>query len=65
MTEEADEFEWLRWFAIAADFGPSHGDTMVWYMRRFEKETGKRIPEQWRDYLTEAEGYEKDNSLGE
>lgn len=59
--EEATELEWLQFFFGAADFGPSHGDAMNWYMEQFEKKTGKRVPEDYREgYLTEHEKWSKE-----
>lgn len=55
---DKDEYNWLVWFCGQADFGPAHGDAMIWYMQRYESETGDRVPERWREgYLTEMEKY--------
>ncbi len=45
--EEAQELEYLRWFAINADFGPGHGDQMLHLQQCFSRETGKSVPKAW------------------
>jgi hypothetical protein len=45
---EATELEYLRWFAQNADFGPADGDVHYFMQQKFEKETGKSVPENWR-----------------
>jgi len=47
MKEQATELEYLRWFVINADFGPSHGDVVYYMNRDFMNETGKELPEGW------------------
>lgn len=46
--EEASELEYLKWFAIYADFGPAHGDVIHYMQQDFEQQTGKRVPANWR-----------------
>ena len=49
MTEkpEATELEYLRWFRVNADFGPSDGEVKYIMDKEFEKETGKKVPRNW------------------
>jgi hypothetical protein len=42
--EEATELEYLKWFFINADFGPADGDEKMYMESQFEKETGKKVP---------------------
>lgn len=46
--EEATELEYLKWFRCNADFGPGHGDATAGLDRQFERETGKKVPFNWR-----------------
>lgn len=46
-TEEATEFEYLKWFRCNADFGPADSDVKLLMNEQFERETGKRVPEGW------------------
>lgn len=48
MAERADELEYLRWFAMNADFGPAHSDVMSALQEKFETETGKLVAVGWR-----------------
>ena len=48
MSEHATELEWLKWFAINADFGSAHGDVMNLLQERFKRETGKEVPDGWK-----------------
>ena len=49
MTEEKQaEYDYLRWFAINADFGPADEDVRHYLRERYEKETGKPVPAGWR-----------------
>jgi hypothetical protein len=43
-----EELEYLRWFRINADFGPSEGDVIIGMEERYEEETGNKVPEQWK-----------------
>ena len=45
--ERATELEWLKWFAVNADFGPADGDVKDIMRKQFQKETGKLMPEGW------------------
>jgi hypothetical protein len=47
MMEEAEELEYLRWFAMNADFGPAHGGYMINLQALFSEETGKAVPKNW------------------
>ncbi|MBU2177688.1 MAG: hypothetical protein KJ556_21560 [Gammaproteobacteria bacterium] len=44
---EASELEYLTWFCQEADFGPASGDVVFDMQKRFEEETGKRVPKCW------------------
>lgn len=44
-----DEFDYLRWFRLNADFGPGHGDVIDHLHTYYKKETGRDIPEGWED----------------
>lgn len=46
---DMSEYHWLQWFAAEADFGPGHGDVMVYMIKRYESETGDRVPENRRE----------------
>ena len=50
---DEDVQEYLKWFFINADFGPAHGDVMVWLQERYEHETGKKVPADY-DYTAEV-----------
>ncbi len=43
-----DEYLWLKWFTVNADFGPADGDVRKIMMEEYEKETGNTVPEEWR-----------------
>lgn len=47
--EYATELEYLEWFRLNADFGPGEGDVIYCMHENFEKETGKKVPKNWRD----------------
>ena len=47
--EEATELEYLTFFRVNADFGPGHSDVMFYLNWEFERQTGKRVPANWRD----------------
>jgi hypothetical protein len=47
--EIATELEYLKWFYINADFGPADSDVRYFMNQIFEKQTGKQIPEGYRD----------------
>lgn len=38
------ELEYLREFFLRADFGPAHGDVMLYINEDIEAATGKKIP---------------------
>jgi Ni,Fe-hydrogenase III small subunit len=42
------EIEYLKWFAINADFGPAHGDVMVSLQEQYKEQTGKEVPDEWK-----------------
>lgn len=42
--ELADEHEYLKWFYMNVDFGPSDSDVRYFMNKRFERETGKSVP---------------------
>ena len=44
-----DEFEYLEWFRINADFGPAHSDVIAIMDAHFEEETGRPVPIVWRE----------------
>ncbi len=44
---EATELEYLKWFVINTDFGPADEDVKYLMQQQFEKETGKKVPENW------------------
>ena len=43
-----EEFEYLLWFFQTADFGPSDTDVRYMMEQQYEKETGKKIPEDYK-----------------
>lgn len=45
---DASELEYLVWFRQNADFGPAHGDVIYYMDAQFEKDTGNRVPKEWR-----------------
>jgi len=50
MTEDTnEELEWLRWFAINADFGPASGEVRSLMREEYEQKTGRKVPFEWRD----------------
>ena len=53
MTDEQDELEYLRWFRQNADFGPAHSDVIYWMDIQYTRETGKHVPYEWREDITE------------
>jgi len=48
ITVDADTYYYLKWFAQEADFGPGHSDVMIEMQERYEKDTGQKVPEDWR-----------------
>ena len=44
----SNELNYLRWFKVNADFGPADGDVHMMMEKDYEKETGKKVPEDWR-----------------
>jgi hypothetical protein len=44
----ATELEWLNWFYCNCDFGPAHEDVLIGMKERFEKRTGKLVPDGYR-----------------
>lgn len=46
--EDATEFEWLECFYGNCDFGPADEDVRNILREDFEKETGKRVPKNYR-----------------
>lgn len=51
----ATELEFLKWFYMECDFGPSHCDVMANYEQQFQKETGKQLPDGYGEYSQEEE----------
>jgi hypothetical protein len=49
MHRSEEDFDYLLWFWINADFGPSDGDVRYSMNRRFEKETGRKVPEEFQE----------------
>ena len=50
MKEIATELEFLKWFYMECDFGPSHGDEMARMEENFKDETGKELPDGYGEY---------------
>ena len=48
-TKKLAELKWLEWFANNVDFGPAHGDVMIMMQEQYEKETGRPVPEAWKE----------------
>jgi len=46
---DTEEYEYLVWLAQNIDFGPAHGDVMFYMQKRYEEETGKEVPKNWRE----------------
>lgn len=44
----AAELHYLVWMRQEMDFGPAHGDVVDIMHERYEKETGQKVPEDWR-----------------
>lgn len=49
MSDEENELEYLRWFFVNADFGPAHGDVIHYINKSYVEETGREIPEGYRE----------------
>lgn len=47
--EYSTELEYLTWFRLNCSFGPGEGDYIIELHNRFEEETGKKIPKEWRN----------------
>ena len=45
---DATELEYLKWFRQHADFGPADCEVKTYMHEDFEKETGTRVPKNWR-----------------
>ena len=43
-----EELEFLQWFYDNCDFGPASGDVFYLLQKKYEKETGKEVPENYR-----------------
>lgn len=43
------ELHYLRWFRQETDFGPAHGDVIDIMHERYEQETDRKVPEEWRE----------------
>lgn len=41
--------QWLEWFWREADFGPADGDVRQMLEDQYEKETGRTIPQNWKN----------------
>lgn len=50
-TNKATELEYLRFFYEESDFGPADGDVRAIINDRFEKKTGKELPEGYEEEL--------------
>ena len=51
MTKKiATELEFLKWFYIECDFGPTHSDEMARMEENFKDETGKELPSGYGEY---------------
>jgi hypothetical protein len=48
-VDDATELEWLRYYYRTSDFGPAHEDVVMIIREMFEKETGKRVPKDYRE----------------
>lgn len=44
---EATELEFLTFFCQQADFGPADEDVRYSIEKRFEKKTGRKVPNEW------------------
>lgn len=44
-----EDYEYLHWFRCNVDFGPAHGDVVAIMDAQFEKETGKTVPDGWKE----------------
>jgi hypothetical protein len=47
-SKYATQLEYLRWFHRNADFGPAHCDVMYCLQNKFEKETGTKVPKDYK-----------------
>ena len=47
MKERATEIEYLKWFRLYADFGPSHSDVVDDMNLKFMRKTNKNLPKGW------------------
>jgi len=47
--KKATELEYLKWFRINVDFGPADSDVIYAMNEEFKKETGKDIPDGWKE----------------
>lgn len=47
--EQATELEFLQWFYSNADFGPADGDVREIMNRDFISETGKTLPDGYKE----------------
>ena len=45
--DRATVIEYLEWFRVNVDIGPSEGDAIDQMNAKFQKETGKNLPEGW------------------
>lgn len=43
-----EEYDYLRWFRINADFGPAHGDVIAEMDEAYEA-TGRSVPDCWKN----------------
>lgn len=42
------ELHYLVWMRYEMDFGPAHSDVVDIMHERYEKETGQKVPRDWR-----------------
>ena len=47
-NDAMDLRHWLEWFFRNADFGPADDDIRLIMQERYEEETGRRVPDDYR-----------------
>lgn len=43
--EQREEYEYLQWFYLNADFGPADSDVRYYLNQKYTAETGNQVPE--------------------
>ena len=43
------EYDYLKWFKQSADFGPADGDVHSGMNDHYERQTGNKVPKDWRE----------------